>query len=357
MAVPLLKAWSGYPLKFTRRLLLFGRRKNGYLRAAFLHRQTGRIRRVHYHYYPLRDQDPHTDPTSSPSSTTKTQNEEQAQQSAAPKAEQQQQQRFRYFFHAAYNGSYYRGWQRQPNAKSVQETIETHLSNIFKQPIVIYGCGRTDALVHASQYFFHADLPKVVDFDLLFILHQRLPRSISIFEYIPMDSIKQHSRYDAYERTYDYFIHCTPDPFLDHVSSYYPIDFNTFDWEAVQAATQLLPQYQNYRAFCKSPDKHNSTICQIKSCQIWKSDTKKTIRVQFVGDRYLRGMIRILMYQLIAIGNGKLSLPTFETRLQTGKSDEVIKLAHPQGLFLSRVKYPYLERGNCSVLFDGMSFF
>jgi tRNA pseudouridine38-40 synthase len=64
----------------------------------------------------------------------------------------------RYFFHIAYKGTHYNGWQRQKTGLSIQEVLETHLQQILKENISCMGCGRTDAGVHASQYFFHSDI-------------------------------------------------------------------------------------------------------------------------------------------------------------------------------------------------------
>mgnify|MGYP006155305183 CR=1 FL=1 len=126
----------------------------------------------------------------------------------------------RYFLHIAFDGSKYRGWQRQPEVKSVQETIEKGLSKIFKQKIGISGCGRTDAGVHASQFFFHFDWDTSIEFDLKFILNKNLPKDIAIHDVIPVEK-KQHTRFDAASRTYDYFIHFDKDPVLDSFSTLY----------------------------------------------------------------------------------------------------------------------------------------
>ena len=64
----------------------------------------------------------------------------------------------KYFVHIAYNGAKYRGWQRQPNVRSVQEVIETTIEKMMGQFVTVFGCGRTDAGVHASQYFFHIEV-------------------------------------------------------------------------------------------------------------------------------------------------------------------------------------------------------
>ncbi|HNM68013.1 MAG TPA: tRNA pseudouridine(38-40) synthase TruA, partial [Chitinophagales bacterium] len=63
----------------------------------------------------------------------------------------------RYFIELAYDGSAFSGWQIQENSISVQQVIEDALSTILRQKIDIVGCGRTDAGVHAHQYFAHFD--------------------------------------------------------------------------------------------------------------------------------------------------------------------------------------------------------
>jgi tRNA pseudouridine38-40 synthase len=64
----------------------------------------------------------------------------------------------RYFVHIGYHGTKYSGWQKHPGVLNVQEVLETALSGLLKTPIYISGCGRTDAQVHASQFFFHMDV-------------------------------------------------------------------------------------------------------------------------------------------------------------------------------------------------------
>src|SRR5699024_8412121 len=86
----------------------------------------------------------------------------------------------RYFIELRYDGSAYSGWQRQPDAASVQEIVEDRLSNILGYPAEITGCGRTDKGVHARQYFAHLDMEKEPDENFLFriiITFLRLSRS------------------------------------------------------------------------------------------------------------------------------------------------------------------------------------
>ena len=68
---------------------------------------------------------------------------------------------YRYFFKISYDGTPYFGWQKQPKQISIQETIEKDLSKIHSlKEINIVGCGRTDAGVHAKEYYFHWEYEK-----------------------------------------------------------------------------------------------------------------------------------------------------------------------------------------------------
>ncbi|MDF2432121.1 MAG: tRNA pseudouridine38-40 synthase, partial [Mucilaginibacter sp.] len=118
----------------------------------------------------------------------------------------------RYFFHIGYHGSAYSGWQKHAGILSVQDVLETRLSKLLKTTVNIVGCGRTDAGVHASQFFFHADIEREWNSDLFFRLNKILPDDIAIFDIIPMQGAV-HARFDAVQRTYDYFIHTYKDPF------------------------------------------------------------------------------------------------------------------------------------------------
>lgn len=246
----------------------------------------------------------------------------------------------RYFVHIGYKGSKYCGWQRQPNKLSVQEVLETCLSRIFKSPIAIFGCGRTDTGVHASQFFFHMDIEKDWNFDLFFRLNRILPDDIAVFDIIPMEGLP-HARFDAIQRVYDFFIHIYKDPFLSETSSLYLR--KNFNLEEMKKAVALLPDYEDYRAFCKSPDKNEHTICHISSAGIFTNALGDRIRFRISSNRFLGRMIRILARKLIEIGDGTLSVDEFESHLISRQIPSKILPAHPQGLYLSKVTYPYLD--------------
>ena len=239
-----------------------------------------------------------------------------------------------------FNGYNYRGWQRQPIALNVQQVVETSLSQILKEPVSIMGCGRTDAQVNASQFFFHVDVVKQWDYDLMFRINKTLPDDIAIFEIIPVKD-NQHARFDATQRTYDYFVHTYKDPFLSSVSALY-LEKN-LNLNRMKEAVALLVKYHDYRALCKTPDEYRTTICNVTSATLFTDTSGDKFRFQISADRFLGKMIRIIMGKLFLIGSGELSVAEFESYLITKKTPDTFEPAYPQGLYLSKVTYPYLD--------------
>ena len=89
----------------------------------------------------------------------------------------------RYFIELAYDGTNYHGWQIQPNGISVQETVQSALSTVLRQPIEIVGAGRTDTGVHAAKMYAHFDSTNIEDLSLLENkLSKLLPPDISVLE-------------------------------------------------------------------------------------------------------------------------------------------------------------------------------
>jgi tRNA pseudouridine38-40 synthase len=246
----------------------------------------------------------------------------------------------RYFFHIAYHGTKYSGWQKHPGVLNVQEILETILSQLLKTPIVINGCGRTDAQVHASQFFFHVDIEREWDFDLFFRLNKNLPDDIAVYDIIPMQGLP-HARFDAIQRTYDYFIHTYKDPFLSRFSSLY-LEQN-LDLDKMKTAIALLPLYQDYKGFCKSPDRNEHTLCFITEANLFIDANGDRLRFHISANRFLSKMVRIIIGRLLDIGRGIMSVDEFESYLINKETPKIIIPAYPQGLYLSKVTYPYLD--------------
>ena len=257
----------------------------------------------------------------------------------------------RYFFHIAYNGINYQGWQRLPQANSIQAVIESQLSQVLKTELTIVGCGRTDAHVHASQFFFHVDIEKQWDFDLMFRLNKNLPPDIGVFDIVPMSG-EQHARLDAVERTYNYFIHRYHDPFLNTISSFYPDKELKLD--EMNKAVKVLLRYKDYRNFCRKTSVQRTTICNITTANLYVDHNEGRIRFEVSANRFLNGMIRMIVQRLLMIGRNELSVDEFESMLGSKEPADFTKSAYPHGLFLSKVRYPFLDIPCRSEVFNSL---
>lgn len=246
----------------------------------------------------------------------------------------------KYVFHLAYSGTNYRGWQWQPNAYSVQQCLEEAFAQVLKEKINCLGCGRTDAEVHASQYFMQINCKAIVDEKTTAIINKVLPSDISIYSFFEV-APNFNVRYDATSRTYRYYFHTQKTPFLSHQSSYYQIlDFNK---NAVLEALQLIKAQQDFKAFCLNPDKHNTTLVNVAEVSLLHSKSFPIYSIQIKANRFLRGMIRALMYSIIKIGNNTLQVSDFKKVLQAVQAANNLQIAYPQGLYLAEVCYNNLE--------------
>jgi tRNA pseudouridine38-40 synthase len=248
----------------------------------------------------------------------------------------------RYFFHIGFDGFNFKGWQKLPQTKgrNVQEIIEINLSKVLKAKLTIVGCGRTDAQVHAAQFFFHVDIENGWDFDLKSRLNMNLPKEIAVFDILQVDE-QSHARFSAIERTYNYFIHTEKDPYMANISAYYAKE--DLDVDLMKKAVSLLVEYEDYRALSKSIPADRSAICKIKAANFFAGKNGEWFRFEISSNRFLSGMIRIVVQKLLMIGRQTLSLNEFESYLLSKQKPPVNRLAFPQGLHLTKVTYPFLD--------------
>lgn len=243
----------------------------------------------------------------------------------------------RYFFEIAYNGSSFHGWQRQPNATSVQQVIEDAFSKLHSgKEIPIVGCGRTDAGVHAKKYFFHVDLPEITDTEhLVFKLNRMYPKDISVFNIIRVND-EMHARFDAKNRTYRYFVHQQKDPFKEGLSLYFP---HELDFEAMNDAAKLLLGTKDFGSFSKLHTDVKTNICEVYSAQ-WAISEKETY-FEISANRFLRNMVRAIVGTLIDVGIGKLTSNDLITILEAKDRQEASLSVPAHGLYLWDIAYDF----------------
>ncbi|MDP3928302.1 MAG: tRNA pseudouridine(38-40) synthase TruA [Bacteroidota bacterium] len=243
----------------------------------------------------------------------------------------------RYFIHLAYLGKNYHGWQKQPNAASVQEELENKLSILLKESIEVVGCGRTDTGVHAKQYYLHVDLVQPIDTEKIgFQLNAILPKDIAVYEVFEVAE-NLHARFSAINRSYEYWISTKPNPFANELSFLYT---KPLDIKAMNEAAQLLLKHRDFECFCKVHTDVKTFICEIQTAY-WEEKPEGFLVFHITANRFLRNMVRAIVGTLLDVGKGKLSTPEFEQILNSKNRGEAGMSVAANGLFLSNVSYPF----------------
>ncbi len=242
----------------------------------------------------------------------------------------------RYFIKLAYNGTNYHGWQTQPNAVSVQETLEKALSLLLKNKIEIVAAGRTDSGVHAKEMFAHFDFEESIDGDYWIPkLNSYLPKDIVIYSIFEVNA-EAHARFDAIERSYEYHIHSTKDVFINELSWYH---FYPLNLEKMNQASKILLEYTDFECFSKVNTDVFTFNCKIKNA-IWQQNENQLI-FTITADRFLRNMVRAIVGTMINIGQGKIEPEHLRTIIESKNRSQAGFSAPAHGLYLTQILYPY----------------
>ncbi len=246
----------------------------------------------------------------------------------------------RYFIHLAYNGQNFHGWQRQDNVPSIQGRLEDALALLLRKKVPIVGCGRTDKGVHASHYVAHFDCDDLPQIDVCRKLNGIIKKDIICYSLTKVEG-KMHAQRSALSRTYDYLVHWNKSPFLNGFSSMYhgpPLDLSM-----MLAFAKYISMQNDFKHLCKQPEIYENTGCRIDAINLWVNEEEGRMRLQVQANRFLRSMMRILMNQLIQVGNGQRTLDQLIESFETGKREHPLQAFYPDGLYLSHVEYPQVN--------------
>lgn len=243
----------------------------------------------------------------------------------------------RYFIRLAYNGTPYHGWQIQPNASSVQETLENAFSLLLGETIGIVGCGRTDTGVHASDFYAHFEIEKElseVDLaQLTFKANSFLSEDIRIYRiFVVNDDV--HARFSATARTYQYHVSNVKQPFgkdFCHRVFYNP------DIELMNKAADILFEYTDFTSFSKLHTQTATNNCTILYAR-WDMVGEEYV-FTISANRFLRNMVRAITGTLLEVGRGKLSLDDFRKVIESKNRCNAGTSLPAKALFLTKVEY------------------
>lgn len=243
----------------------------------------------------------------------------------------------RYFLEIQYRGTNYNGWQIQPNGITIQQKIDEALQTILRDAIHCLGCGRTDSGVHASQFFLHFDTKAEFPDNFLLRINAFLPPDISVLKIFEVAE-NAHARYDATQRIYEYRLSSRKDVF--DYGLYYYKPFYKLNPELMQQAAEILVKYNDFPCFCKSRTDSKTTLVNITEAKwIFTNDTDWIFYIS--ANRFLRGMVRLIVGAMLQIGEERMTLQEFEKGIQEGKRFKYALSAPAHALFLTKVEYPF----------------
>jgi tRNA pseudouridine38-40 synthase len=234
-----------------------------------------------------------------------------------------------------YDGTGYRGWQSQLNARSVQGTLKEAAEKILGPRLELQGAGRTDAGVHALNQVAHIAVERKMDPRRLQEgLNDLLPANINVkkVEEAPADF---HARHHAKMRSYVYVISKRRTAFG---KKYVWWIKDRLDMNRMRDVLELFHGFHDFASFAdKRFDKGASTLVKLHAVEM--HEIGDLIVVRIMGSHFLWKMVRRMVGIMVEAGRGNLFPPDIK-RMLTAKSEIPAKFtAPPSGLFLEQVFY------------------
>ena len=236
-----------------------------------------------------------------------------------------------------YDGTRYRGWQRQGNTdNTIQAKTEALLSRLLGQEIEIAASGRTDAGVHARRQVcsFRADTDDDVSF-MLTELRKHLPEDIGALT-LAEAAPRFHARLNCREKTYVYRVWNIDEPNVFERRYLYAFP-PSLDLDAMWKAADTLLGEHDFSAFCSNKHIKKSAVRTLKSVEIERRGGE--VRFRFTGNGFLYNMVRILTGTLLEVGSGQRSVESVREALLSLDREQAGFTAPAQGLVLWDVRY------------------
>lgn len=236
----------------------------------------------------------------------------------------------------AYDGTNYHGWQRQKNGITVQEVLEDVLTEIAGESVVVTGCSRTDAGVHARVYVCSFTMQTTIPADKIpFVLNTKLPPDIRAYKCEVMHE-GFNARFETVTKAYEYKIVNAPfqNPLMRNFAWHYPIKL---DIDKMRNAAKIIQGKHDFASFCAAGSIVKSTVRNLTELTVTKDGDIITVRA--AADGFLYNMVRIIVGTLVYVGCGKLSEDDIAELIE--KKDRRLSgiTAPPQGLALVEVNY------------------
>lgn len=236
-----------------------------------------------------------------------------------------------------YDGTAYHGWQVQPNAPTVQQTLQDAVERVTGVRSGLTGCSRTDAGVHADMFCCTLDTDSPLrDNKLCSALNFYLPPDIAVYRAAEV-AAEFHPRYDARGKRYVYRIWngAQRHPMYARYSIHRnrPLDAAWLN----RAAANYVGSH-DFAAFCSADsDVQGSTVRTVRCCGVERRGDMVQFTVE--ADGFLYNMVRIMVGTLLDMADGRIPADGIPAILAGGDRNRAGATAPAKGLCLQEVFY------------------
>jgi tRNA pseudouridine38-40 synthase len=236
----------------------------------------------------------------------------------------------------SYDGTRYHGWQYQPNAITVQSTVQEAVEKIVDHRVKIVGGARTDAGVHAvGQVLNFRTTKTLAASNLIRGINSTLPTDIRIIDVQDVAS-EFHARYSAKSKVYVYCIlnRLCNSPFLSRYAYNVP---HVLDVVAMKDAAKIIVGEHDFSAFKKKDEFYRNPVrAVLKATAVGRRDM---VYIVIEATGFLRYMVRNISGTLLLVGRGRMTRNDFQTVLESREREKAGPTAPPHGLFLKEIRY------------------
>ena len=253
---------------------------------------------------------------------------------------------FYYLIHLQYLGFRYHGWQKQPNAKTIQSVVEKTLSFVLgHKDFNILAAGRTDARVSANHSAFELFTSQAEDPEkLLATLNVNFPgdiRALSVEEVDKTFNIIQNPKIKEY--LYLFSFGKKNHPFCAPFMVYRLEQLNI---ERMQLGAKLFEGAHHFQSYCYKPNPETKFEREILLSEIQENNLytasffpEKSYVYHVHGKGFLRHQVRLMMGALFALGSGEITLDDIRGSLKSTSTTPLAHMAPQYGLMLNKIHF------------------
>lgn len=239
----------------------------------------------------------------------------------------------------SYVGDGFAGYQVQPGKATVQSALQDAIEKVYGERYGVKGCSRTDAGVHALQYFATYDTDKAIPCDKIpFALNSALDKRMSVLSAREVGA-DFHVRHDVLYKEYEYRVHLSaiPDPFLHGRAWYYPKPLLSDAVERMKKAADAFVGRHDFSGFMSAGSDVADTVRTVKHLKIEMFGN--ILRIRIAADGFLYNMVRIIVGTLVEVGTGRIEPSDMADIIASCDRSRAGMTAPAEGLYLREVVF------------------